>query len=110
MKHLNHYRIMWIFAFFDLPVMTKKERKIASKFRQYLLDLGFNMVQFSVYSRACPSQEKVSSLIKKVSHRLPKQGKVDLMTITDKQFGNIVSFRGKYDDKLPEKNKQLLLF
>ncbi len=110
MKCLSHYRIMWLFAFFDLPVTTKKERKIATQFRQHLLDLGFQMVQFSVYSKVCPGQEKVESLIKKISYKLPKNGKVDLLTVTDKQFANIMSFRGKNDEKLPKKSKQLLLF
>lgn len=101
---------MWLFAFFDLPVKTKKERKVATKFRQHLLDLGFTMVQFSVYSKVCPSKEKVKSLIKHISYRLPQTGKVDLLAVTDRQFENIVSFRGKYDEKLPKKNKQLILF
>lgn len=110
MRYLNHYRIMWLFAFFDLPVITKKERKEASRFRQNLLDLGFDMVQFSVYSKVCPSKEKVNSLIKKISYKMPKNGKIDLLTVTDKQFGNIVSFRGKSDKKLQKKQNQLVLF
>ena len=110
MRYLSHYRIMWLFAFFDLPVMTKNERKSASRFRQHLLGLGFHMVQFSVYSKVCPSKEKVERLIKKISYQLPQNGKIDLLTVTDKQFGNIVSFRGKYDEKLPKTNQQLLLF
>ena len=110
MKHLSHYRIMWVFAFFDLPVMTKKERKEATQFRQHLLDLGFDMLQFSVYSRVCPSKEKVETLTKKVFCQLPENGKIDLLTVTDKQFENIISFRGKSDKKLPTKHKQLILF
>lgn len=101
---------MWIFTFFDLPVMTKKERKEATQFRQHLLDLGFDMVQFSVYSRACPSKEKVAVLTRKIFQELPKSGKIDLLMITDKQFENIVSFRGKSDEKLPKKREQLILF
>lgn len=31
---LNAYRVMWLFVFFDLPVTTKRERKIASDFRK----------------------------------------------------------------------------
>ena len=110
MNYLSHYRVMWIFAFFDLPVMTKKERVEATQFRQHLLDLGFDMVQFSVYSKACPGKEKVKIIIKKISYNLPKNGKIDLLTVTDKQFENIVSFRGKSDKKLPKKKEQLVLF
>ena len=110
MKCLSHYRIMWVFTFFDLPVTTKKERHEATKFRNHLLDLGFNMVQFSVYSKVCPNKEKVKTIEKRIFYKLPRNGKVDLLTITDKQFENIVSFRGKKDKKLPKKNNQLILF
>ena len=40
---------MWILVLFDLPVTTKTERAKATHFRNALLDLGFEMVQFSVY-------------------------------------------------------------
>lgn len=36
---------------FDLPVMTKAQRKAASGFRNWLLDKGWEMSQFSVYLR-----------------------------------------------------------
>jgi len=32
---------MWVLLMFDLPVVTKDQRKEATKFRLYLLDLGF---------------------------------------------------------------------
>ncbi len=44
---LSGYRIVWVFVLFDLPVGTKKERKAATKFRHSLLDLGFEMSQYS---------------------------------------------------------------
>ncbi len=48
---LSGYRIMWVWVLFDLPVGTKAERKRATRFRNDLLDLGFEMVQFSVVSQ-----------------------------------------------------------
>jgi CRISPR-associated protein Cas2 len=35
---LSGYRLMWVMVLFDLPVMTKAERKAATKFRHFLLD------------------------------------------------------------------------
>ena len=35
------YRLMWVLVMFDLPVETPEERKVASGFRNDLLDLGF---------------------------------------------------------------------
>ncbi len=41
-------RFMWLFVFFDLPVGTKTERRNATRFREFLKDNGFMMLQFSV--------------------------------------------------------------
>ena len=40
---------MWMLVMFDLPVVQKNERKAAADFRHTLLDIGFEMSQFSVY-------------------------------------------------------------
>ena len=49
----NAYRIMWLFCLFDLPTNTKAQRKRASDFRKFLLEDGFDMMQYSVYKRHC---------------------------------------------------------
>ena len=59
---LSGYRIMWLFVLFDLPVGTKKERKAATKFRLSLLDMGFEMSQFSVYLKFCAGKEQGDAL------------------------------------------------
>src|SRR3546814_3502482 len=51
--YLSGYRLMWIFVMFDLPVGTKKQMHDATKFREFLLDQGFEMSKFSVYARFC---------------------------------------------------------
>ena len=90
--HLSPYRIMWLFVMFDLPVGTPKERKAATGFRNDLLDLGFEMSQFSVYLKYCPSGEKAEAVGGKIQTKLPQGGKVDVLTITDKQFANMKRF------------------
>ena len=57
---------MWLVVLFDLPVGTKKERKAATKFRQHLLDLGFEMSQFSVYFRFCAGKEQADAYERKI--------------------------------------------
>ena len=46
-------------VFFDLPVVTARERKAATKFRNFLLKDGYHMIQFSVYSRICNGMDSV---------------------------------------------------
>lgn len=94
MNRMNEYRIMWILVFFDLPTETKKERKAAALFRKDLIGDGFNMFQFSIYIRHCPSWENARVHIKRVKSFLPETGKVCIFTITDRQFENIEIFYG----------------
>lgn len=101
---------MWIWAMFDLPVNTPKERKRATKFRNDLLDLGFEMVQFSVYNRFAPSKEKAEAIASKIKPLVPPHGKVDILFFTDRQYELIQSFRGKSESELRKKRPQLELF
>ena len=85
---------MWILVMFDLPVVRKDERKAAADFRHGLLDLGFEMSQFSVYLRFCTSYAAVETLSRQIEAMLPRGGKVNILTVTDKQFERIRTFRG----------------
>ena len=44
-------RYMRLMVFFDLPTVTKTERRAYTLFRRFLLNDGFDMIQFSVYGR-----------------------------------------------------------
>jgi CRISPR-associated protein Cas2 len=107
---LNAYRIMWLFVFFDLPTETKKDRRNAQQFRKSLLKNGFTMMQFSVYMRHCASSEAADTHEKRIKFILPPLGKVSILRITDKQFGNIMNFWGKTEKPKPPPPLQLELF
>ncbi len=107
---LNAYQIMWLFVFFDLPVTTKKERRMASRFRKDLLKDGFTMMQFSVYTRHCASKESAEVHLKRVKSLIPEHGQVSILSITDKQYANITNVWGAKSAKLPEGPKQLEIF
>ena len=110
LTRLNQYRIMWAFVFFDLPTETKKERKDASKFRKNLIQDGFTMMQFSIYTRHCNSRENGDVHIRRVKSFLPPQGEVIVFTLTDKQFGMMEFFKGVAEAKRPDTPQQLELF
>ena len=107
---LNAYRIMWLFVFFDLPTETKKDRKNASVFRKNLLKNGFTMMQYSVYMRHCASGEAADTHEKRIQRILPPFGKVSILRITDKQYGNIMNFLGKSAQAIEPTPLQLELF
>ena len=101
---------MWLYVMFDLPVGTGRERKAATAFRNYLLDEGFEMAQFSVYLRFAESKEAAETYIGHIGSARPDKGKVHIVTITDKQYGNARIFAGKKRERRPENPKQLVLF
>lgn len=106
----NAYRIMWVMVLYDLPTETKAMRKAANLFRKRLEDDGFALFQFSIYLRHCPSRENANVHIQRVKSILPKEGKVAIMCITDKQFGNIELFQARNKKEPPPTFQQLELF
>jgi CRISPR-associated protein Cas2 len=106
---LSGYEILWILVMFDLPVVEKSDRKAATKFRNFLLDEGFTMAQYSVYYRMVSGKDRGQTLERRISSNLPSYGSVQILSITDKQYENIKTFRGRANENA-EKMSQLLLF
>lgn len=109
-ERLNAYHIMWLFVMFDLPVMTKKERKDAARFRKNLEKDGFAMYQFSVYIRYCGSLESAQVHIKRVKGFTPEKGHVSILSITDKQYSKIIHIWGAVEKKTRPVPLQLEFF
>lgn len=109
-ERFNAYRIMWVFVHYDLPTDTKKDRRNASRFRKDLLEDGFTMMQYSIYTRHCASRENAAVHIKRVKSFLPPKGEVIIFTLTDKQFGMMEFFRSASEIEKPDTPQQLELF
>ncbi len=101
---------MWTLVMYDLPTETKKERKAAARFRKDLMQDGFSMFQFSMYVRHSASSENADVHKRRVKTLLPEHGKVGILQITDKQFGQIELFYGSKKQDLPDVPQQLELF
>jgi CRISPR-associated protein Cas2 len=97
-------------VFFDLPTNTKRQRKAATDFRDGLIKDGFTMFQFSIYIRHCASMENAEVHRRRVKTLLPKEGRVSMMCITDRQFGLIDIFEGRSVSSRPVEGQQLELF
>jgi CRISPR-associated protein Cas2 len=94
---------------FDLPVGSKAERKSATNFRNWLLDQGWEMSQFSVYLRWAVGKEQVDAAIRATERKVPVSGKVHILTVTDRQFTSMAILRNSGAKKRPSAN-QLELF
>ncbi len=109
-ERFNAYRIMWTMVMYDLPTETKKERKVAARFRKELQKDGFSMFQFSMYIRHSASSENADVHKNRVKINLPELGKIGILQITDKQFGQMEIFYGRKVQDLPNVPQQLELF
>ena len=89
------WRTMWVIAMFDLPTDTKAARKAYARFRRDLIEDGFTMMQYSIYSRHCASIENAGVHVGRMGQKLPSAGEVRFLTITDRQFARIQVFWGK---------------
>ena len=107
---LERYKIMWIIVLFDLPTNTPKERKQATTFRKDLIRDGFYMLQYSVYIRSFPSREAMNVHVKRIRKILPTDGQITIMTITDKQYADILNYFGRKTEPLQAAPEQLEMF
>jgi CRISPR-associated protein Cas2 len=101
---------MWLLVMFDLPVGTKAERRAATKFREWLLDQGYEMSQFSIYMRFCVGKEQAERRIRDIAKVRPGKGSVHVLAVTDRQFEAMTVFRGKERRGGPRAPNQLELF
>ena len=76
----------WLVVTFDLPVMSKKQRKAATGFRNFLLDDGYQMIQFGVYARSCVTFARQEIHLDRVKKNLPPEGSVRAIFVTRSQW------------------------
>lgn len=101
---------MWSMVMFDLPVKTKTERSQATRFRELLLDLGYQRAQFSVYVRFSPSVNSIIPTIGKIKKGVPNGGEVRIVTITDRQWATALRFSNARTVRSEDTPLQLAIF
>lgn len=70
---------MRIMVFFDLPVTTKKDRKAYANFRKSLIQDGFIMIQYSVYSRTIRNHDDAEKHCRIIEQNTPPKGAVRVL-------------------------------
>ncbi|MCC6949627.1 MAG: CRISPR-associated endonuclease Cas2 [Bradyrhizobiaceae bacterium] len=102
-------RVLWLFVFFDLPVGTKGERRAATRFRNFLKDDGYMMLQWSVYARVCRGEEAVDKHALRVTKNLPSKGSVRALQVTDKQYARMRLMLGEARKNEKAASQQMVL-
>lgn len=103
-------KFMRILVFFDLPVGTRCERYAATRFRNDLLNDGYYMMQFSIYSRMVKGASAVDKHIQRLRHLAPPSGSVRVLTVTEKQFADMFFLVGSPPVAEKIGTQQLLMF
>lgn len=102
---------MRMIVFFDLPVKTAEERKIANKFRKSLIKDGYSMLQLSVYSRIVRGRDALAKHQKRLLQMLPEEGNVRCLEVTEKQYASMKLLIGTPRSQEKQINaQQFLLF
>lgn len=81
---------MRVICIFDLPVVTDNEKRAYRTFRKFLIQNGFEMLQYSVYVRICPNRSFANKFYSRIMQNAPRKGDIKLLTITEKQFEDMV--------------------
>lgn len=102
------YRFMRMILFFDLPSVSKKERRDYQKFIKTLKYKGFIMMQESVYTKLALNQSVATSTLLELKKELPADGHISLLTITEKQYASIEHLLGQYESDVINNDEKVI--
>lgn len=103
------YRYMRIIVMFDLPMETAAERKDYATFRKYLVKNGFLMLQKSIYCKIAQNSTAADNLIANVKKNKPKEGVIQVLTITEKQYSKMEFIVGERKSEVIDSDERLLI-
>lgn len=105
---MNEYRYMRTILFFDLPVETSKQKRAYREFVKSLKVNGFFRMQKSVFCKMSIDIQNVDSTIHRLKSKLPSEGVVMSLTVTEKQFASMIYLLGDYKSELLETDERLV--
>lgn len=101
---------MRVIVFFDLQNVTRSENNEYTKFRKFLIRNGFVMLQESVYSKIALNPTIANLVINRLEANKPKSGLVQILIVTEKQFGNIINLVGEVkSDTINNDNRMIVI-
>lgn len=89
-------RFMRIMLFFDLPMVSGKEKKIYRNFVKFLTNEGYIRIQYSLFCKLCINADSAQTEVKRVKENTPEQGDVRLLIISEGQFQKIIDINEKH--------------
>ena len=101
---------MHVLVMFDLPVGSSEQRKEYTRFRKFLIKNGFLMMQESIYCKLALNATVVNAIKDQVYKNKPKEGLVQLLTITEKQYERMEIIVGSEQKEVLESDERLVIF
>lgn len=80
---------------FDLPMETSSNKRHYRKFRKFLIENGYSMMQYSIYSKIILNRSVLNYQKVKLHENAPPQGYVDLLVVTENQYVNMQTVVGE---------------
>lgn len=96
-------------VFFDLPSIYARDKKNYLKFRKFLINEGFIMLQESVYSKMIGNSIQAELLLNRIKNNAPKKGIIQVLTITERQYAKIQYIIGNPNTKIINSEERLIV-
>lgn len=103
------YRYMRIIVFFDLPVLTDKNRREYREFRKFLIKAGFLMMQESVYCKLVQNSTVADAILENVKKNKPSAGLVQVLRVTEKQYSKMEFIVGENTSCVLDSDERLVV-
>lgn len=99
---------MRVIVFFDLPTLTLEDKREYRRFRKFLINSGFIMLQESVYAKLVLNGTVANNIKDKVKKEKPADGLVQMLVVTERQFSKMEYVVGTKSSNVIDDDKRLI--
>ena len=103
------YRFMRVIVFFDLPTISLEDKREYRNFRKFLLKKVFAMMQESVYIKLALNTTVSNVVVSSVKEHKPKDGLVQMLVITEKQYSKMEYIIGKKGSTIIDSDQRTVI-
>ena len=100
---------MRVIVFFDLPTETLEHKSAYRGFRKFLIKKGFLMMQESVYCKLALNTTVADAIVKSVRSNKPKEGLVQLLVITERQYSRMEILVGSAQNTVIDTDERVVI-
>ena len=103
------YRFMRLVVFFDLPIETSAQQREYRRFRKFLVQNGFVMLQNSVYSKIVLNATAANALRQNIRNNKTNEELIEMLLVTERQFEKMEIVVGERRSDVIDDDKRLVI-